>query len=653
MEDNQREFSCLDKNTASTSLFVRLCQHLGVEFNAGWPDEFGLKLKYLREKKVTRSIKTLSLFTGAGGLDIGFHDVGFEIYDMVDIEEKFISTLRYNTGKDKYFKIANPICKDIRDYHPDRNIKIDFIIGGPPCQTFSAAGRRVAGVQGISEDRGTLFEEYVRILKILQPKGFLYENVYGITGAEGGLAFKKIQEKFKEAGYKLFNRILDTADYGVPQFRERMFLVGIKRGEYEFPRPTHGPDSLGQIPYYYARKACEKLENSDVGDYSKIIGRYGHLLDEIPPGLNYSYFTKKMGHPNPIFAWRSKFSDFLYKADPVKPVRTIKANGGQYTGPFHWDNRTFSIRELKRLQTFPDNYYLDGSHQNVIRQIGNSVPPQIVRILAISILQQIYGVSLPVNLPTLCSNDTLGFRKRKRDQTKHYQQIAQVNIQKLHGGKRKKIKIIPKQYFARVDLDFTFSLSTNRRLDCLIDFRPNRHNWVIHSTNNLRKQKTVFNIEIIPNLNDPWDVKLEKVLLTGTDLNKNAFLCAWKAFEYELISSGLKADLVQLSGYFQYTPKFCSKMSIKIDSSITYKWNAIMNVVSGLGVRKIYSHDDLANELRISPKKLLSALLYLKELGFEVRSHKTNPKIKKGFYLIPYTFPTLSPLSVQLKKKLV
>ena len=78
-------------------------------------------------------------------------------------------------------------------------------------------------------------------------------------------------------------------------------------------------------------------------------GRYGHLLAEVPPGLNYSFFTEKMGHPRPVFAWRSKFSDFLYKADPSEPIRTLKAQGGQYTGPFHWANRPFTIGEFKRL----------------------------------------------------------------------------------------------------------------------------------------------------------------------------------------------------------------------------------------------------------------------------------------------------------------
>ena len=120
-----------------------------------------------------------------------------------------------------------------------------------------------------------------------------------------------------------------------------------------------------------------------------------------------------MGHPHPIFAWRSKFSDYLYKADPRKPVRTIKAQGGQYTGPLHWDNRYFTVNEYKRLQSFPDDYTLVGNRQRTIHQIGNSVPPHLARLLAISILDQIFHVKPPVKLNYLQETEQLSFRSLK------------------------------------------------------------------------------------------------------------------------------------------------------------------------------------------------------------------------------------------------
>ena len=206
---------------------------------------------------------------------------------------------------------------DINDYNPALN-DIDFIIGGPPCQTFSAAGARAAGVNGIDDDRGNLFKQYVRILKQINPKGFLFENVYRIVGAQGGKPWKLIQEAFRDAGYKLYWRILDAADFGVPQFRERLIIVGLKEGMFKFPCPTHGPDSTDNRHYYSASIAIEGV-NSKVGG-GKVGGRHGHLLKDIPAGLNYSFYTDRMGHPTPYFGWRSKFSDYLYKADPDTKV---------------------------------------------------------------------------------------------------------------------------------------------------------------------------------------------------------------------------------------------------------------------------------------------------------------------------------------------
>lgn len=135
-----------------------------------------------------------------------------------------------------------------------------------------------------------------------------------------------------------------------------MIIVGTRDGGFRFPRPTHGPDSPGGRPNYPAGVAVAGAE-VEPGAATGLNGRYGHLLAEVPPGRNYSFFNEQMGHPRPVFAWRSKFSDFLYKADPAAPVRTIKAQGGQSTGAFHWGNRPFSVGEFKRLHTFPDTYH--------------------------------------------------------------------------------------------------------------------------------------------------------------------------------------------------------------------------------------------------------------------------------------------------------
>ena len=171
--------------------FNALCDALGCENNTpGWPDKFGCALrKWLKENNIP-SIRTLSLFSGAGGLDIGFSDAGFDIIDSVEIEEKFCETLELNTGEGKQFPHSLVNCIDIREFSGKDIGHVDFIIGGPPCQTFSAAGRRANGVLGTTDARGVLFREYVRLLKELSPKGFLFENVYGIVGAQNGEAWK-------------------------------------------------------------------------------------------------------------------------------------------------------------------------------------------------------------------------------------------------------------------------------------------------------------------------------------------------------------------------------------------------------------------------------------------------------------------------------
>ena len=347
---------------------------------------------------ITPSPRTLSLFSGAGGLDLGFSNVGFDIVGCVEIESVFCETLERN--KEAFFsdkcKIFNTDVRlfDARSIEGD----IEFIIGGPPCQTFSAIGRRAGGAKGIGDLRGTLFEEYCRIVKYFQPKGFLFENVRGIVSSNKGKDWQEIKQAFRDIGYQLDYKILNAADYGVPQKRERLIMVGTLDGHsFAFPRPVFGPDSTSGRPHISAIEAIADIQVHDepIHEYD---GKYGHLLKEIPPGQNYHHFTAEMGYPNPIFAWRSRFSDFLYKADPLEPVRTVVAKLGKYSGPFHWKNRRFTIEEMKRLQSFPDDYTIIGTDSEIKQQIGNSVPPIFAEYLARSVINTIFGAKIEIDL---------------------------------------------------------------------------------------------------------------------------------------------------------------------------------------------------------------------------------------------------------------
>jgi DNA (cytosine-5)-methyltransferase 1 len=632
--------------------FAQLCHALHVgPITGGWPDRFGKSLHaWVSGKNKTKQITTLSLFSGAGGLDIGFHDAGFHVTDLVEIEKRFTETLAGNSGPFGYLGECAIHCLDIRHFFPKQRKEIDFIIGGPPCQSFSAAGRRASGVRGINDSRGTLFEEYVRLLRTLKPKGFLFENVYGITGANGGKAWTDIQKAFKSAGYTIQSRILDAADYGVPQHRERLFIVGIRQGAFKFPRPTHGPDSPDKRPHYTAGKATEGAPlQADEQITSGIGGRYGDLLSEIPPGLNYSFFTSNMGHPRPVFAWRSKFSDFLYKASPERCVRTLKAQGGQYTGPFHWESRRFTIGELKRLQTFPDEYLVTGGRGAAVHQLGNSVPPQLARVLALSVREQVFGLEVPALLECLEAHEELGFRTRKRELTAFYHAQSKAKLAKDPTSRA----TIARRHTYTTTISDTFRLtSIGKNIDQFtVEFTPDRNKWAlaVHPQRMLSNERTGFQIEIKPTV--AWDIPVPKIVLIGGILTDKAYTTAWKALEAELASLRMKADLVQLSGYYQYRPAIQAKLTV-YGRSTSPTWTALSKVCAGIGVRETLPAGRIADLWGMTEAEVLETARHLRSIGYEVRNRHTNPEIPRNYFLIPYSFPTLSPLSVQLRKSL-
>jgi DNA (cytosine-5)-methyltransferase 1 len=354
--------------------------------------------------------KILSLFSGIGGLDLGFTASGFEIVGMVEWNHDACETMRANFGP-----TANIVEADINDVQPESLYagSVDFFIGGPPCQTFSAIGRRAGGAPGRLDDRGDLFTQYCRLLKHYKPKGFLFENVRGILSSNKGQDWLVIREAFEELGYRLSYRVMDAAGFGVAQHRERVILVGLRDDQsFHFPRPVCGPDSTAKLPYLSAANALKDIQHEEqIEDLFNAGGKYDHLLAEVPPGGNYLHYTSEMGHAEPKFAWRSKFSDFLHKASPSTPVKTIVASMGRYSGPFHWESRRMSIGELKRLQGFPDDFTLSGGRTSKVRQIGNSVVPPFARYLALAVAKQVFNQDIEVEL--IAEDVTLSFDSRK------------------------------------------------------------------------------------------------------------------------------------------------------------------------------------------------------------------------------------------------
>ncbi len=233
-----------------------------------------------------------SFFSGGGGLDLGFHNAGFDVVFATDVEPRFCETLKSNAGKWLSKNVA-VCCGDIRNLQESQLPEgIDFVIGGPPCQSFSASGRRAGGAAGRLDSRGNLFYAYCRIIARLKPRGFLFENVRGILGTHQGQDWRQIVNSFQEIGYNVSFRILDACDYGIPQHRERLILVGhTLEHPFLFPAPSHGVDSDLSNSYLSPNESFKGIETSeDINALKLENGKYAHLLPLVPPGSNLFIF---------------------------------------------------------------------------------------------------------------------------------------------------------------------------------------------------------------------------------------------------------------------------------------------------------------------------------------------------------------------------
>ena len=629
--------------------FSTICKTAGIREASNWADRLGAFLQEQQNRKGMSAVRTLSLFSGAGGLDIGFHDVGFDIVQMVELDARFCQTLFANQRTGYFGESSEITIADVTRLGlevPLKTKSVDLIIGGPPCQPFSAAGRRANGTPGTEREDGQLFNEYIRLLGVCKPTAFVFENVYGITGSQGGRAWAQITNAFENAGYTISHRVLDSADFGVAQHRERMFIIGTRGRTFKFPRPTHGPDSIGDHPFFPAQRAIDGLR-TDVADPAlEIGGSYGDLMPEIPPGLNYSFFTERMGHPKALFAWRSKFSDFLYKADPAKPVRTIKAQSGKYTGPFHWNSRRFSTDELKRLQTFPDKYELAGSRTIAERQIGNSVPPQIARILALAVAEQVFDCSLPFDISYLAATETLGFRTRKKALSDHYFKTGRESIGRIKKQKKEiTLKQMPTQ--SRIDDDFEAVYSSDGRA---IAHRTLEDGALVIRCGRAVEENLSLELRLKPASGLRWDFGVEEVKIELYDRYRQTFISAWKLLELTLNENQIKDSLVQFFGYYAYPPQVTTRFTHH--KPLQPFWQSLSRILEGIGTRSVIHGSELSEAIACSEEHLPDILSKLKRYGYEIRNCNTNPTIPPGYYLVPYSFPTLTAVSVQRSKVL-
>jgi len=348
----------------------------------------------------------LSLFTGAGGLDLGLEAAGFDTRLCVEMDPYARETLRQNRPS---WALAEP--GDIHAVQPEelleqanlRRGEVMLLAGGPPCQPFSQSAywSHRGRSDRLQDPRAATLQAYLDVVDAAQPAVILLENVKGLmfNGKREGMdlllsGLQRINER-RRTRYTPTIFTLNAANYGVPQFRERIFLVAsVDEKPFVLPAATHGPDAAE--PWRTSWDAIGDLDTSIWLDNLDPSGKWAGLLPSIPEGHNYLWHTPRNTAAGalPLFGWRTKFWSFLLKLAKNQPSWTLQANPGPATGPFHWRNRLLSPIEVARLQTFPSDYTLVGQRRIVQRQLGNAVPSALGELLGLEIRRQFFGESV-------------------------------------------------------------------------------------------------------------------------------------------------------------------------------------------------------------------------------------------------------------------
>ncbi|MFV0498962.1 MAG: DNA cytosine methyltransferase [Bacilli bacterium] len=353
------------------------------------------------------AISVASLFSGGGGLDLGFKKAGFDIQWAIDNNKNAVSTYKANIGN-------HIICDDINAIDLVTIPHVDVVIGGPPCQSFSLAGKR-----DVEDERGQLVWRYIQIIKHIEPKAFVFENVTGLLSAKNAKGEKVIEllkSAFIEIGYSISTKVVNAADYGIPQKRKRVIIVGLRNGEsFEFPAATHCEDgsnlkryvsveeALGDLPLAVSdEKETAKYLVEPQSEYQKIMRGKGeitehlipqmseldkYIISHVKPGGNYMDVPADVNSARIRRLQRDGGHTTCYgRLRPDAPSYTINTyfNRPNVGCNIHYSaDRLITVREALRLQSFPDSYKLvSSSKQGKNLIVGNAVPPILAEIIA-------------------------------------------------------------------------------------------------------------------------------------------------------------------------------------------------------------------------------------------------------------------------------
>lgn len=341
-------------------------------------------------KETSKKPRVVSIFSGCGGLDYGFHMEGYETVWANDFAEWACKSFAANFGNVIHYKDITKI-----DPYTDTTIpECDIVLGGFPCQDFSIIWKQ----PGLNGTRGGLFRHFAEFVDAKKPKAFVAENVKGLITANGGKAIDTIIKDFENIapGYVVKPHLYNFAEYGVPQFRERVLFVGVRIDtgfDFVHPKPSHGPN--GALPYVTAGEALEGVEKVPTNnEHINIKEKTRKVLELIPEGGNFTDIPKD----NPLYV-KGMISHVYRRIKRDEPAKTIIAAGGGGTWGYHYpEPRPLTNRERARLQSFPDDFIFEGSVTEVRRQIGNAVPPVGVQAVAKRLLPLFAGDYAPVDL---------------------------------------------------------------------------------------------------------------------------------------------------------------------------------------------------------------------------------------------------------------
>lgn len=305
-------------------------------------------------------MKIISLFSGAGGLDLGLIQAGNKVVWANDIDKDAVATYQENIGD-------HIVCDDIKNIDISSLPDADVVVGGFPCQGFSVANR----MRALDDDRNQLYKFFYNTILIKQPKFFIAENVKGILSLGKGEAIKQIVSDFEEAGYITSVNLVNMANYGVPQGRQRVLIIGQRKDLsdtmlFRFPEPTHCKDGKALPRWISIKEAIDHFPDPD-----KENDVVNHVYSAYK--VEYRNFT---GHR---------------KTDPDKPSPTILARGNGKGGvcaiPHYNGKRRLSIRESASVQTFPEDFHFIGAMNACYRQIGNAVPVHFAYLLGTELMR--------------------------------------------------------------------------------------------------------------------------------------------------------------------------------------------------------------------------------------------------------------------------